>query len=322
MFPQQYLNYIEKDLKRTCWFYGRSESGRIIRYAGARRGNKTYAKQAQRRINASVDELCKMVGTLFFITLTVPYRNSEKSIFESWKMAKTQWAVFLQWTRRNGFNAYLMSYEACKKGGCHIHLVINYKDKLNADIGGMVVRYRLNKKNLPQHFIDNEKLMQHIKRRIKKAWKIGLVKIIFDDVENTIRYVCKEIGKGSQIEDALRNAKKGEATADDKKLLWAHYISLKLNYRRWATSRNLKPPLDYIMSNSIKNNKITETKKDEIIDFVIIPSSTIKSGEIKLEWGMVESGSDESRLVNELFEKKNQINTDTNTMVMEVLNKN
>jgi hypothetical protein len=211
MFPQKYLNDIETDLKRARWLYGRSESGRVIRYVGSRRGNRTYATKTQKRINASADELCKMEGTLLLITLTVPYRNSEKSIFKSCEITKKQWPVFLQWTRRNGFNTYIMSYEAFKNGGCHIHLIIKYKDKLEVDTGGMVVRYRLNKKNIPQHFIDNEKLIQHINRRIKKSWKIGAVKIkIIDDenVENTIRYACKGIGWGSQIEDALRNAKK------------------------------------------------------------------------------------------------------------------
>jgi hypothetical protein len=259
MFPQKYLNDIEADLKRTCWFYGRSESGKVIRYAGSRRGNRTYAAQAQKRINASVDELCKMGGTLFFITLTAPYRNSEKSIFKSWEIIKKQWPVFLQWTRRNGFNAYIMSYEAFKNGGCHIHLITKYKDKMNVDTGGMVIRWRLNKKHTPQHFIDNEKLVRHIKRRIKKSWKIGRVKIKFADdenVENAVRYACKGIGWGSQIEDSLRNAKKGEATADDTKQLWAHYISMKLNIRRWSISRNLKPSLDFIMSNSVNNNKL------------------------------------------------------------------
>jgi hypothetical protein len=326
MFPQKYLNDIETDLKRACWFYGRSESGRLIRYAGARRGNRTYAAQTQKRINASIDELCKMDGTLFFITLTTPYRDNEKSILESWEITKKQWSVFLQWTRRNGFNAYIMSYEAFKNGGCHIHSIINYKDKLDVDTGGMVVRCRLNKKNTPRHFIDNEKLIQHINRRIKKSWKIGTVKIKLTDdenVENAVRYACKGIGWGSQIEDALRNAQKGKATVDGEKKLWAHYISMKLNYRRWSTSRNLKPPLDSIMSNSIKNNnKLTSTEKDDIIDYVIIPSSAIKSGKIKLEWGIVESGSDENKLANDLFEKKNQKNTDIDLMAMEALNIN
>ena len=115
MFPQKYLNDIETDLKRACWLFGRSESGKIIRYIGSRRGNRTYAAQTQKRIKARVDELCKMDGTLFFITLTVPYTYSEKSIFKSWEIVKKQWPVFLQWTRRNGFNAYIMSYEALRK---------------------------------------------------------------------------------------------------------------------------------------------------------------------------------------------------------------
>ena len=323
-FPEHYLKDIEIDLKRICWFYGRSESGRIIRYAGSRRGNRVYATQTQKRINASVDELCKMDGTLVSIILTAPYRNSEKSVFESWETVKTQWPVFLQWTRRNGFTAYIMSYEAFKNGGCHIHLLTKYKDKLNVDAGGMVARYRLNKKNIPQHFVDNEKIIQCIKRRIEKSWKIGTVKIKLvddDNVENAVRYACKGIGWGSQIEDALRNAKKGKATADDIKQLWAYYICKKLNFRRWSTSRNLKCTLDSKMSNSIKNNdKVTSTDKDHIIDYVIIPSSAIKSGEIKLEWGMVVSGSDENKLANDLFEKKSQQNTNINSMVMEALN--
>jgi hypothetical protein len=75
------------------------------------------------------------------------------------------------------------------------------------------------------------------------------------------------------------------------------------------------------MSNSIKNNnKLTSTEKDDIIDYVIIPSSTIKSGEIKREWGIVEFGSDENKLANDLFEKKSQKSTDINLMAMEALN--
>jgi hypothetical protein len=239
-------------------------------------------------------------------------------------MTKTQWPVFSQWIRRNGFIAYIMSYEAFKNGGCHIHLTIKHKDKLDVNAGGMVARCRLNKKNIPQHFIDNEKHIQRIKCGIKRSWKIGMVKTkLVDDenVESVVRYACKEIGWGSQIEDALKNAKEGKATADDEKRLWAHYISMKLNFHRWSTSRNLKPTLDYIMSNSIKKNDIlTNTDKDHIIDYVIIPSSVIKSGEIKLEWGMVESGSDENKFANDLFEKRGHGNMDINSMVMESLN--
>jgi hypothetical protein len=211
-----------------------------------------------------------------------------------------------------------MSYEAFKNGGCHIHLIIKYKDKLDVDTGGMIVRCHINKKNTHLHFLDNEKLIRNIKRRIKKSWKIGIVKIKFADeenVENAVRYACKGIGWGSQIENALRNVKKGELTADDKKQLWAHYISMKLNYRRWSTSRNLKPPLDSIMSNSIKNNnKLTSTDKDKILYWVIIPFSEIKSGKIKPEWGVVESDSDEIKFANDLFEKKRQGNMDTDSM--------
>ena len=323
VFPQKYLNDIESDLKRTCLFYGRSKGGRIIRYVGSRRGNRTYAAQTQKRISASVDEFYKIDGTLFFITLTTLYKNSEKSIFKSWEITKKQWPVFLQWAHRNGFNSYIMSYEASKHGGCHIHLIIKYKDKLDVDTGGMAVRWSLNKKITPQYFIDNEKSIRHIKRCIKKVWKIGKVKIKFaddEDIERIVKYACKGIGWGSQIEDALKNAKKGEATEDDIKQLWAHYVSIKLNYRRWSTSRNLKHPLDYIMSNSIKNtNKLTSTEEN-IIDYVIIPSSVIKSSKIKLEWGIVELGSDENKLANDLFKKKDQKNTNISLMAMEALN--
>ena len=299
------------------------KSGKVIRYAGSRRGNRKYAAQTQKRIDASVEELYKISGTLLSITLTSPYKYSVKSIFESWKMIKKRWSVFLQWIHRNGFNAYIMSYEACKKGGCHIHLIINYKNKLNENTSEMIVRYCLNKKNIPRDFVDNEKTIRHIKRRIKKSWKIGSVKIkIIDDenVENAVSYVRKEIGWGSQIEDALRNAKKGEATEGDIKKLWGHYISMKLNYRRWSISHNLKPSLDYLMNNSIKNNKkLMSTDKEDIIEYVIIPSSAIKSGKIELKCGTVEVGSDEINLVNDLFDKKSQNNTDINQTIMETL---
>ena len=133
-FPEQYLKTLDNDLKRGKWFYGYRKN-EIIRFPGSRRGNKAYATQTQLRVDAVVSELCKMDGTLFFITLTVPYnKNSEKSIFESWEMAKKRWPVFLQWAHRKGFNEYMMSYEASEDGGCHIHLILNYKDKLNIDV--------------------------------------------------------------------------------------------------------------------------------------------------------------------------------------------
>jgi hypothetical protein len=94
MFPQNYLNEIETDLKRACWFYGRLKSGKVIRYAGSRRGNRTYAAQTQKRIDVSIDELCKIDGTLLSITLTAPYKYSVKSIFVIFKMVKTRSSVF------------------------------------------------------------------------------------------------------------------------------------------------------------------------------------------------------------------------------------
>ncbi|MDR2923490.1 MAG: hypothetical protein LBU85_09145 [Treponema sp.] len=104
------LKEIETDLMKTCWFYGCTKSGKIIRYEGTRCGNRAYAAQTEKRLSVIIDEFCKMDGTLFSITLTAPYKHSMKSIFESWKMVNTQWPVFLQWTRRNGFIAYIMSY--------------------------------------------------------------------------------------------------------------------------------------------------------------------------------------------------------------------
>jgi hypothetical protein len=82
-----------------------------------------------------------------------------------------------------------MSYEAYKRGGCHIHVIINYKDKLDVNADEMRIRYLLNKKDTPQHFIDDDKFMQHIKPRIEKSWKIGTVKVEFpDDEEKATRY--------------------------------------------------------------------------------------------------------------------------------------
>ncbi|MDR2941201.1 MAG: hypothetical protein LBV17_01225 [Treponema sp.] len=217
-------------------------------------------------------------------------------------------------------------YEAFKNGGCHIHLSIKYKDKLDVDASSMIIRYRLNKKNIPQYLIDSDKLIQYIKRHIEKEWKIGTVKINFFDKENeedAVRYACKDIGWGSQIEDALSNAKEGEATEYDKKKLWAHYISKKLNYRRWSSSRNLGHALDIIMNNSIKkNDKLTSIEKDPIIYKAIIPYTMRKSGIFKREFGILESGSDEEKLAEDLLEKETQGNTDINSMVKEILNVN
>jgi hypothetical protein len=78
--------------------------------------------------------------------------------------------------------------------------------------------------------------------------------------------------------------------------------------------KRLPDMLDYIMNNKKKN-----TDKDPMIDYVIIPSSAIKSGKVKLQWGIIESGSDENKLANDLFEKKSQRNTDINLMALEAL---
>ena len=46
-----------------------------------------------------------------------------------------------------------------------------------------------------------------LERDIEKAWKIGDAKIEFASDEGAVRYACKGIGKGSQIDDTLKRVR-------------------------------------------------------------------------------------------------------------------
>ena len=174
--------------------------------------------------------------------------------------------------------------------------------------------------------LDSSKKTCRIKRGIKNAWKDDNVKIkfVYDDdeyegVKKVAGYVCKGIGMGSEIEDSLRRANKGEATEEDIKKLWAHYFIMKLNYRRWSASQDLSSSNDSLDNIYNKSGKsATNDEKGRKIAHIPIPYSMIKSGKIKLEGGIVKSGSPEYKYANDLL-KERQKNNEASSLAMEAL---
>ena len=293
----------EDELKKAALIVVKRESGSISKVHSAKRGNRSYANLVQNRTDSAVSQMNKKVdekgGTILMMTLTADYNpTSIEGIKNSWTRIKEIWQPFSRWFRRNGFESYISIYEAHEQGGCHIHLVIYYKNELEAVVD----------KNRKSRLAD--KKFEH---EIKKAWRRyggGLADIQIADPLGATAYVSKELGRESHIEAALKRSKRDwtgkndeREKSNDIKKLWGWYIACELEIRRYNMSRDLKiEALDKVgIGNSTE--KKDYDKKDPITDWFIIPRADLKKGIFTKKPGAVAKNSSEYWRASYYFEK-------------------
>jgi hypothetical protein len=126
---------LETELKKAAPFVARHESGRITWGISAKRGNQSYANLTQDRMDNGSRQLKKLVdekgGSLLSMTLTAEYDPTDSDDIENSYIRIKQGSLqFHQWLRRNGFDEYIECIEAQFLGGCHSHLIVHHKEKL------------------------------------------------------------------------------------------------------------------------------------------------------------------------------------------------
>ena len=285
----------EDELKKAALILVRRESGSIVKVLSAKRGNSSYANLTRKRMDSAARRMMEKMdekgGSILMMTLTAKYDPTDiEGIFNSWeRMKKKIWPPFSRWLRRNGFDSYICTFEANELGGCHINLVIYYKNELEAVID----------KNRKSRLADKK-----FEREIKEVWWRfggGRADIKIADPLGATAYVSKELGRESHIEAALKRSKRdwtgkgdeGKKSSDIKKL-WGWYIACELNLRRYNMSRDLKNEgalVKSIIGNSTERKNYD--KKDPIIDWFIIPRADLKKGIFTKKPGAVDKSSPE-----------------------------
>ena len=287
---------LETELNKAALIIVQYKSGSISKILSAKRGNISYANLIQGRMDSASrqmkEQLDERGGSILKITLTGNYDTKNMAdILDSWKRMKKNWQPFYRWLKHNGFSTYIAINEAHEKGGCHIHLTIYCKNKLEAKIDKERMSRLADKK---------------FEREIKGCWRRcsggGICDIqVVDDLSGVTAYISKELGRESHIEKALKRSirdwqNKGDEkqrSADIKKL-WGWYIADVLKLRRWNMSRDLKvEPLGKdVIGNSIQATA-SQKVASPVINYFIVPFSDLKAGLFSRGWGKVWEDSPE-----------------------------
>jgi len=267
--PQRVIDDLDRKLKSTVWFAGRNDAGEIYTFPGAVAGNRIYSWRMMERVGDALGALDMEAGDCLFITLTAPYEKNLKGISASWKVNRAELPRYLRKLRRMGFKSFIWVRESHEDGGCHVHLVAKKR--------GEKFCFFQDKKNPAILRLDDEALRDGI----KSAWPCGHVDVQVISSEGAGRYLAKEVGKASHIEDALQRAKKGLATPSDTKKLWAAFMAEKEHMRRWGVSRDL-------INKMINTTEEEEFESDEI---VLLPNSVKNSEWFEPVTGTLEPGS-------------------------------
>jgi hypothetical protein len=221
---------LETELEKAAPFVVKYESGTMKYCLSAKRGNRSYANLTQGRMDNGSCQLKKLVdekgGSLLAMTLTAEYESTDiDDIENSYKRIKKALLRFHQWLRRNGFDEYIESIEAQFIGGCHSHLIIHHKGKLET------VFDKEKKARLA-----NKTLEQEIKAAWQRCFNGRRAKVDIRAVHNlgsATAYLSKELGWESNIEGALKRSKrdwtgKGDESGKtrDIKILWCGILPI------------------------------------------------------------------------------------------------
>ena len=297
-------------------------------FLNPKRGNKMFAYLTQDKFDNAVRLMKEKVdeesGAILQITLTGEYDPMDiDDIFDSWmRMKKKYWPRFYRWLRRKGFSSFISTNEAHENGGCHINLVIYYKNELES----------VTDKNRETRMKDKK-----FEREIEGAWRHfsgGIAHIqVVDNLSSATGYISKELGRESAIDGALERSIRNWKNESDKKKrndikkLNGWYIAEVLNLRRWNMSRDLSrevaaevevsevEALDNIVIgnstdtiekiNTIGKKRPEKSSDWERVERVSVPSFALKKGLFsKLGW--IDNNSPEYTVALRLFDLKGE----------------
>jgi hypothetical protein len=101
-------------------------------FPAAKRGNSTYAWKTEKKMkNYRECFLYEAIDrTILFITLTVPYGKTFLGCRDSWQFVSEALSPFTKALKRLGMEKFLLTLEATRKGGCHVHLLTQWDKPL------------------------------------------------------------------------------------------------------------------------------------------------------------------------------------------------
>lgn len=207
----------------------------------SKRGNSRYAWKEEMKLknyrksflNGAADK------TILFCTLTIPHKNSFWGCKNSWDYISKALSPFTKALKKMGLEKYVVTLEATYKGACHAHLISRWDKPFQT------------RKVKGKFYPTDKKLVKKIRDKWLKEWQkeyphIPIKKQIHLQVcpdlieaENTFNYATKFTGKGSNIETALFNAERGNASEKEVAKLLTNYWGMKLKIRSYRTSKNL-----------------------------------------------------------------------------------
>ena len=297
------LNY----LKDNVFFIKYGEDDCVKCFPGSKKGNSVYASRQTEVIKNAVSQFNFDNKSCLWVTCTQEINYSSlNSVEKSYRKIKNQIPKFIRKLKKIGLVKYLYVIEAHKKGGAHVHLLI----ELNR-----LLPYHKDEKNSKVLRLSDKK----IRNAIKFAWGKGHVDVQVVSSNGVAGYIVKELTKNSSIERSLKRLKEGKPLKNDLNRVWGFYFMvLRIKgFRSWGTSRNIKR-LDLDMNNSTVNQepvgKEAPSKEDldDKTSLVLLLNREIT----KQEWfepicGVVERGSrmefELRKLLDEAFVRKKDL---------------
>jgi hypothetical protein len=167
-----------------------------------------------------------------FVTLTKQYVKTEAGRRESWLSVRAELTNYIRRLKRKGLEDYVYVLEAHEDGGCHVHLLMRWKNE---------VKTYMHKGKL--RLTDKAKFWR------LKMWDghVDVQGIGEGEAEKITGYLSKELGKYGHYEDALKRAKRGwskegdvKKQKSDKKRLWTYYYADILKLRLYGSGRKAK----------------------------------------------------------------------------------
>jgi hypothetical protein len=230
--PQYVIKDVDKRLRMAAFFYTLDEAGVLRQISGAVVGNKVAAWRTEKRINNIFQVADWDKDKTLFITLTHQYIKTEQGRKESWQFFQKDLPRYLRKLKAKGMTDFFVVKEAHKDGGCHAHLLCQWKRKFATFT------------HKGKRRIANKTFREYLKSNW--AGDVDILAMSDDDVKG---YLKKYLGKYSHVEDALRRAKRGwSREGDDRhkdadcKKLWTNYYCAKLKIRRFTCGTKKRAP--------------------------------------------------------------------------------
>ena len=256
LIPDFILDQCTQYLKDNVYFAGFTDDGALWVCPGAKRGTLVYANRRTETVEDAIKQFDFDNKRCLWVTCT---QNVDYSTLESVELSFLNVQVripkFNRQLKKLGMVKYMYVIEAHKKGGAHVHCILEFDTPLS---------FHHDNKDSNILRLSDEVLRQNI----KEAWGLGHTDIQVVSSNRIAGYMVKELCKNSSIEQALDRLRQGKPKKNDTNRVWAFYfmvIRIK-NMRSWGTSRNIKRErLDLYMNNSTDTQEETRIEQSIVV---------------------------------------------------------